>query len=76
MYVIIKTASSVGESEEITTNGTSSSETGADDLDTMVASDLSRANSESHLHLMSLELANRGPRQSESELRSAHSLSA
>jgi len=32
-------------------------------------SDLSRSNSDTHLHQLSMELANRGPRQSELELR-------
>lgn len=38
-------------------------------LNFATAGDLSRSNSESQLHDISMELANRGPTQSESELR-------
>ena len=44
-------------------------------LNFSTAGDLSRSNSESQLHDLSMELANRGPKQSETELRSViHSL--
>lgn len=40
-----------------------------DEVDIIAANDLSRTSSESQLHLWSIELASRGPEQSEKELR-------
>ena len=66
---ILSSPGSNEQSEDIATESTINSDVTADDLDVIQSSDLSRTSSESHLQMMTADLANRGPQQSELELR-------